>query len=370
MYKCLYIYSLRHISHRITYQTDYARTLDRNSHRFHLFRLETIHYNRRQQDPPRLVLLETVDPQIGGLFVSKVHFRKPALTIEEQAVLLQQRGLQGNREALEITLHRMSYYRFSGYLWWFYTEDQWEVVQEGTTLEDVLELYAFDSALRIYILQFSHSIEIWLRAALTNHIAARHGAMGYLNEDLYVHKEAFSRDLRKLDEMLGKDSPERFVSAFHHKYLDRRPPVWMATELMSLGLLSKWYDNLKEASLRKAIAAEAGLNQHVLSSFLRLFTVLRNGAAHHSRIWNRRTSLRGVTVRNPPPLLRTALYDADESRIHYVLAIATFIIQQVDPSSGGVSSLRHHLLTARDEWLEEMDFPFGFEDDKLWNPNN
>lgn len=68
----------------------------------------------------------------------------------------------------------------------------------------------------------------------------------------------------------------------------------MAAELMSFGLLSKWFANLKEDSLQKSIAREAGLSAPVLRSFLRLFSVLRNGAAHHSRLWNRHTALRGV----------------------------------------------------------------------------
>lgn len=261
----------------------------------------------------------------------------------------------------------MSYYRFSGYLWWFYT-DKWEEIQSGTTLENVLQLYAFDAKLRAHVMRFAHSIEVWLRAALTNHLAARHGAMGYLDQKIYHNQSAFQRDLKKLHEMLGTDSPEQFVAAFHRKYEDQYPPIWMATELMSLGLLSKWYDNLSEDSLRKKIAAEAGLPQKVLSSFLRLFTVLRNGAAHHARIWNRRTALRGVKVRNPPQLLCEALDDADEASIHYVLAIAAFIIQHVDPGSSSISDMRDHLLTATDDWLVEMDFPQNFERDPLWNP--
>ncbi|ANE05092.1 hypothetical protein ccrud_13375 [Corynebacterium crudilactis] len=264
----------------------------------------------------------------------------------------------------------MSYYRLAGYLWWFYEDDQWEVVRPGTSLADVLELYAFDAKLRTHVLRFSHSIEIWLRAAFTNHIAERHGSMGYLDPKIYANNDAFIRDLAKFDEMFGADSPERFVVAFHEKYNNRRPPIWMATELMSLGQLSKWYGNLREDSLRKAIAAEAGLNQHVLTSFLRLFTVLRNGAAHHSRIWNRQTALRGVRIRNVPALLQSALKGADESSIHYVLTIAAYIVQKVDPTSESIADLRMHLLTAKEEWLVEMDFPEQFQSDLLWTPRS
>ncbi len=217
-------------------------------------------------------------------------------------------------------------------------------------------------------MRFAHSIEVWLRAALANTIAEEHGPMGYLDKRIYVSEIGFYKDRDKLDEMLGPSSPEQFVQAFREKYEDKRPPIWMATELMSLGLLSKWYENLKEDRLRKAISMQAGLQPPVLTSFLRLFSVLRNGAAHHSRIWNRHTSLRVVEVRSPPELLRNSLDQANPAKIQYVLAIAAFIVQKVDPTSDSVTSLRDHLLTAKDEWLAEMDFPKDFELDPLWNP--
>jgi len=189
-------------------------------------------------------------------------------------------------------------------------------------------------------MRLAHSIEVWLRAALTNRLAEKYGPMGYLNPKIYGHEDAFRRDLSKLNELLGDDSPERFVSAFYNKYDNKYPPIWMSAELMSVGLISKWYDNLGETSLRKAIAAEVGLHHQVLSSFLRMFSVLRNGAAHHARIWNRQTALRGVTIRKPPALLESPLLEADPSRIQYVLVIAAYIVQQVDPTTRTVTSLK------------------------------
>src|SRR5699024_1134908 len=125
---------------------------------------------------------------------------------------------------------------------------------------------------------------------------------------------------------------------FHEKYLDKRPPIWMATELMSVGLLSKWYSNIKEDSLRKAISKEVGLQPSVLSSFLRLFTILRNGAAHHLRIWNRNTPLNGVQVRILPPLIKVSLDGEHPAQSHFNLAIADYIVQSIDPTSNSDSS--------------------------------
>ena len=50
--------------------------------------------------------------------MSKERYSKPALSLPEQVQHLQDKGLQADPEVLTQTLRRMSYYRFSGYLWW------------------------------------------------------------------------------------------------------------------------------------------------------------------------------------------------------------------------------------------------------------
>jgi abortive infection bacteriophage resistance protein len=299
----------------------------------------------------------------------RLPFNKPALSVEEQAEKIISRGLVAARHDLEIILNRMSYYRFTGYLWWFYDPDaDPHTVFRGTTLEDVLRLYQFDARLRSFIMRLAHTIEIWLRAELSNSLADRYGPMGYLDPNIYKNTDAYGKDLKKLDEILGRKSPEPFIQSFYEKYSDDRPPVWMSTELMTLGLLSKWYDNLKQDSIRKQISRKVDLHPSVLSSFLRGLTVYRNAAAHHSRVWNRQTSLTLSEVRRPPALLRYPMEESDRSSLYYLLILAAFIVRQIDSANSVVVELRDHLLTAEEEWLIEMGFPQEFECDDLWNP--
>ena len=81
------------------------------------------------------------------------------------------------------------------------------------------------------------------------------------------------------------------------------PPVWAVCEVMSLGLLSRWYANLKPMATRTAIASVYGLDQRVFESWLHHLTLIRNACAHHSRLWNRRV-LRDTqpAPESPPPL--------------------------------------------------------------------
>lgn len=300
--------------------------------------------------------------------MGKVSFDKPALSIDEQVERLRDRGLRADRDELADTLRRISYYRLSGYLWWFYT-DVWEEITPGTTLADVMRLYDFDAGLRALVMEMAHPIEAWLGSAFANHTAVRYGPMGYLDAQNFSGANAFRKDLAKLDDELGRREKPRFISHFQEKYSDQRPPVWMAAELMSLGQLSKWFANIDDGGLRKAIASEVGLPERVLRSFLRSFTVYRNLAAHHSRLWNQRPSVQILDYRNPPELLRAALGNgADRACIQYCLAIAVYVVRRICGGDDLVPRLRDHLAGAKQDWLDEMDFPEGFQDAPLWNP--
>lgn len=66
------------------------------------------------------------------------------------------------------------------------------------------------------------------------------------------------------------------------------PPVWKTLEVITFGTLSKLYCNLKDNSIKKKIAKEFYLPQHIiLENWIKCAVVLRNYLAHHARLWNR-----------------------------------------------------------------------------------
>lgn len=299
---------------------------------------------------------------------AKQPFDKVGLDLESQISRLRGRGLVCEISDLSRVLQRMSYYRFSGYAWWFYKEDEWGKFKPDTNLADVLRLYEFDHGLRSSVLGFSHTVEVWLRASMTNHLAHAYGPMGYLDPVNFHNAAAHQKDLAKLSDLIEQDKTELFMRAFRAKYTDKFPPIWMATELMTLGLLSKWFDNMKSDRIRKLIAQEVALpTPAILASFLRQLTNFRNGAAHHSRIWNRQTPTGLKHIRKPPAELRTALADATLEKIYPVLALCAYTTAQIDPATATIDDLRTLLLSADEDWLEEMEVPYGFEGEELWN---
>ncbi|MCW3492026.1 Abi family protein [Microbacterium sp. SSM24] len=277
------------------------------------------------------------------------------------------RGLQCDRPALVASLSRIGYYRLTGYLWWYRLDAEPSGSAElipGTTLDDLHRLYEFDAKLRSIVMAMTDVIEVWFRGAFANTTGIRLGAFGYLERANALGADALERDKRKLTERL-EDPSESFLAHFLEKYSNPYPPVWMMVELSSLGLLSKWYDNLASASLRQSIADGVRLNHSVLGGFLRTWTVVRNVAAHHGRLWNRRFATK-MSAPKKPELLRIATDGADYSRIYPYLATAAYLTSVIDPSSDLRQRLVNLLLSADDGWLDEIDAPRAFENDSIW----
>lgn len=87
-------------------------------------------------------------------------------------------------------------------------------------------------------------------------------------------------------------SQEDFISHFKVNY-DGFPrlPVWMATEVMSFGVLSKLFNALKNEDKRE-IAKIYHLHPKTLADWLHVLTYIRNICAHHSRLWNKKLAIR------------------------------------------------------------------------------
>jgi len=285
--------------------------------------------------------------------------------VSAQTAKIVGRGLVCDPGKLSDLLQRVSYYRFSGYLWWFQVGGSDHQLRHGTTLSDVVTLYEFDLKLRLLMLECIDMIEVWFRSQFTNHVSEELGPMAYADPQFFGSRSAFFRDKSKLDERLQPPT-EPFIETFYRKHTNPYPPLWMAAELMSLGLISKWFDNLKVERVRKLVAASGGLNQAVLSSYLRQLTVIRNACAHHNRLWNRSFGTGIMLAKTGETQLLDALDGSDETRIFRALVYTVFMVKKIDPTSNLPGRLRDHLLSGKDEWLTEMDAPNGFEDDALW----
>ena len=95
------------------------------------------------------------------------------------------------------------------------------------------------------------------------------------------------------------ESQEEFVRHFGNKYLDEHLPIWMVTEIVSLGMISRLFSGLNSEN-KQEIAANYNLAHRILSQWLHSLTYLRNMCAHHSRLWNRYLEIAPTRPRTLP----------------------------------------------------------------------
>ncbi len=301
-----------------------------------------------------------------------MRYTKPALTYDQQIELLLARGLAiPDRERALHWLKRKGYFRLSAYFVPFkiYGTDQYT---PGSTFTDVIKLYKFDAHLRLLMIKAIDRVEVALRASITYHFAHVLGPFGYTDAAHFtpfvpspgagIAATGFDHVfLMKRIETEVTQSKEEFVRHYVTKYTSEvHLPIWMLTELMPFGMLSKMTEGVKK-SLRKQIAKDFGIAQSQLTSWMETLTYIRNICAHHSRLWNRELSLK-------PELLKEWKVDGiSNTRIYCVFMVLDHILRHASPRSRWKDMLMISILENPHIDLKAMGFPAHWMDLPPWD---
>lgn len=294
---------------------------------------------------------------------------KRALSLSDQLNLLVNRGLavDDQSEALHALSH-ISYYRLSGYAYPLRNRDEAGVVQENfiknAKWSEVISLYEFDRKLRMSILSALEKIEVAVRTRLTFHFAHKYGPFGY-GSSLNFHP-GFNHALW-LNQVVSEitQSSDEFIKHFERNYAGfPQVPMWMMTEVISLGRLSYLYGGLKNEDKRD-VASFFNIHYKRLGDWLHSLTYIRNVCAHHSRLWNRELAIRPDKLKDvewlPPITPRN-------DRIFYILLMIRFMLNSI---SEGVSWTANINLLLKDivinpRWRIAMGIPEDYQNHPIW----
>ncbi|MBT2264409.1 Abi family protein [Rhodococcus erythropolis] len=311
-------------------------------------------------------------------------YNKPPLNLDELVTRLSQRGLHlPDPDRATRYLRHIGYYRLSPYTIPFQQRQSEHLFREETSFDDVLDLYVFDRALRLLIMDALERVEIAIRAALTDHMSTTYNdPHWYLNPDHFQHHGKHTRLLKIIqdtcDERL-RGSPDAgedalvHPSALEHYLTTYRspelPPSWLMVETLTIGQLASAYRNLNLRADRTAVARSIGLTAPVLESWLQTYVRVRNICAHHGRLWNV-----GLGVYPAIPNSATvswlkgtgALPDRSRKRLYPVLVSLQSVLDSVSPRSSWAQRL-HELLRTRPQMnLAGMGIPESWADDDFW----
>lgn len=210
--------------------------------------------------------------------------KKPT-TYQEQLDILKSRGITINdpNQCIAV-LETVNYYRFTAYFLPFKLSNG--QYREGTQFGRVYRIYEFDRKLRSILFAALEEVEIFLRAKFSYFHVHKYGAEGYMDETNFSGKHQAIKFKENLEREISSNKRSAFV-AHHNKKYEGHFPLWVAVELFSLGMLSRFYSDMKTED-KKQIARELyGTVHKNISSWLRCCTDLRNICAHYGRLYYR-----------------------------------------------------------------------------------
>ncbi len=301
-------------------------------------------------------------------------FLKPPLAIDDQIRQWVERGLSiPDLPRARRYLSVISYYRLSAYTLPFQRGNPDHCFREGTTFEDILDLYIFDRRLRLLVLDAIERIEVALRARMTNVLADHHGAHAYLNKAIFDDRYNHDWLIEQVRKKCADSQAETFIKHYRCNYdQPKLPPVWMVMEILTFKEVSVLFGQLRLKDDKQAIAAFWGLPDTVLQSWFRALSDLRNICAHHARTWNREFGSRPVVPRKTPwpwPDLRQPLADTridPTRRLYYFLVIIAVLLRKINPGSTWCARLQELLALHPNISPTPMGMPEDWQTEPFW----
>ncbi|MCR5742978.1 MAG: Abi family protein [Lachnospiraceae bacterium] len=211
---------------------------------------------------------------------------KPFKTIEEQIKILKTRGLIiSDEDKASKLLSSLNYYRLSAYSLTLRKNDSF---YDNVSFDDIIQIYNFDMELRAALMYLLESVEISMRTNIAYFFAEKYGPLGYYDSSNFDDTDrfnAFEDEYQKAIDEYG--NTEAFVK-HHKKTYNNQFPIWVLVELLTLGTLSRLFNNLKLID-RKNICKKkySPINERYISNWLHCCTILRNICAHRARLYNR-----------------------------------------------------------------------------------
>lgn len=331
-------------------------------------------------------------------------YAKPFLTLPEQIHRLRDRGMDCGDEAHAAgVLQRYGYYRLSGY-WHLYRERpappaprfdeegreiRLDTFVPGTSLAHVVSLYEFDHELRTRLGDALSMIETALRFFVGHRLGRvnpfAHRSPGALNAVRPRETGAPAEpttDYRKwLEEYDRHEKRARgdFVVHFREKY-GPHLPIWVATEVMSFGVLSSLYNLMRQGDQEVLAArfqvhtADGHGDRGALGNWLNNLRNVRNICAHYGRLWNRTFDVlidapgkaRGDTADPLAPLVD----DGTKNRLYGVLLIMRHLLLSIAPDRADVVDVVD-FIENRSEAIRfgmgQLGFPDGWRNNPIWD---
>jgi abortive infection bacteriophage resistance protein len=268
----------------------------------------------------------------GGFLLMK--YQKLSTSIQEQIAIMRNRGLiVANEDYAKQYLEFIGYFRLAGYALPFqlnYNADGAHVFLPNTHFEDIVDLYVFDRKLRLLVIDALERIEVAIRATISQSMSEKNGPHWYLSEEVFIPTFSYAAFLDRLKKDIVHDQSRRparqtFIQHYYDKYSEPAlPPSWMIFEVLSVGTVSKIFKNISR-EYQKPISRIYDLDATILASWLHALSYLRNLAAHHQRLWNRKFTIKPAIAK------KMAIDFSQQDRFYAQAVMIQVLLKKISP---------------------------------------
>ncbi len=297
---------------------------------------------------------------------------KPAKTYPDQLQILKERGLRVPDEPFALhCLEHHNYYRLSAYRFPYTLTAQPDQFQPGTTFNQLWNLYQFDRELRRLVIEGCKRVEISVRSRWAYEVGHQLGPLAYLQNQHFGDPLIHAKTLTKLYQEMAR-SKEAFIKHHHQNLHMPWPPVWVLVEVASFGNVSSLLKQTTPPRIRQDVADTYDLDERVFCSLFHHLSVVRNTAAHHGRLWNRKFVVTFQLPKKKPPHLRPNFSTCPktgtgkERNLYNTLVLLVHLIQRVEPAGHWPRRLLQHLQTLDPALHPDMGCPADWQQLPLW----
>lgn len=220
--------------------------------------------------------------------------QKTFTTFSEQIDLLKNEKhlVISDPQSAEEILKRIGYFPLFGGYKHLFRIPLTKKYKDGTTFDEIVVLYDFDSELRELFFKYLLQIERHLRSLMSYYFSEKYGEAqtAYLDRHNYNNNRQNQKIIIRLMATLQRAvTTTDYVYINYYRTTYGNIPLWVLINVLTFGNLSKMYKVFPQ-SLRSKICKDFGIiNQRQLEQFLSVLTKFRNVCAHGERLFTYRT---------------------------------------------------------------------------------
>ena len=217
------------------------------------------------------------------------------MTYEQQLNKLQvDKGLSiPDTDFAQKTLEEISYYSLIGGYKGLFLHPASQKYKYGVTFDEIVAFYHFDEQLRSLFLKYILQVERHLKSMISYYFTEKYGEsqteyLNLNNFDFAHHPKQVQRLVDSLNKTIAMPSHYRYIA--HHARKYHNVPLWVATNAMTIGQTSAFYQYMPNDIQVKVSKAYPQYTEKQLHQFITVIAKCRNVCAHGERLFDFRTT--------------------------------------------------------------------------------